>query len=824
MSIIVLIFFTIYESFHGHSTLSINTLILASFIATAMDASLQFNDQEPVSTSNYDLSVEDSELSKGATSEPAQVDWDELFGTPTSSPPSMTTKSDPKSTTESISPLRRNESGSARPSPKHSDLQLSPRSVGAKVNSPLRGNEFKRVRSSPKQSDTYPNNLSSHFDNEVVGSFDENTFNDFLQNFNGSPDAWQPIDFGGSSDPTYGDFDINEFSSRTHEDLFTNPGQSVNYTYEEPKINRWSPSQFRFSPQQGEIQQEAPIKSTRGFSVHELLNPPAPYSNNIDPRVLQGSGVVQPAHIYSQADFSSEVFSDDTSYAPRLHEQPPRRRYEPSRRTYGTSRNQSSGYSPQERFQENWRQASSSMPQHFDRSYPPRSIPPPIQSYAQPSSPTPRRSNARYSPRLKTIRDSQKEWIKSGPTTGANRRSKNIATYDPLQHYDPLPAPPRPWGCFNYTPYGELEENKVYTIPEIYEFLYDRPQERPLTLWIQKIPSDSARRYPTQFSNHCRFQDCPGHKNTINIGQYRVAFDEHVNTRRHDPFHNAGYVHLWCLEKFFDFPVLVGDLDIRTDLRELRKEPGGVNKMALGSLFEKDISEDFINRCRRGDFPPDYPRYDEPDRPYAGTLNHRLTLEKVDRERNRTEKQREIRGTKPSMISEHLNDLEVQTRARAITRDVRNQTWKSRDQWRGRGNRRARETDEDDEHEGIPSTGGGSGNQRATRRVAMTNQTTSRKRNNDEIGEYDSDTIVVNPSHYNTRTQGTKVNQAAKSVHDSKRRRYSGEDKSDSGLFEPISSVRATRSLSKRVTRSRNPIYADQDDESEGEGDSEYCN
>ncbi|MCJ1232722.1 hypothetical protein MMC14_000675 [Varicellaria rhodocarpa] len=799
-----------------------------------MDASLQVNDQEPVSTLNYDSSVEDSELSKEITSEPAQVDWHELFGTPTSSPPSMTINPDPKSTsnTKSISPLRGNDPGLAHPSPRHLDLQLSPRSVDAKVDSPLRGNEFRRVRSSPKQSDIHPNNLSSHFDNEVVGSFDENTLNEFLQNFNGSPDGWLPIDFGGSNDPTYGDFDFNEFSSHTHEDSFTNPRQPDNFTYEEPKINRWSPSQFRFSPQQVEVQQEVPAKSTRGFSIHELLNHSAPsdlveksHSNSIDPRVLQGSGVVRSAHIYSQADFSSEVFSDETNYAPRLSEQPPRRRYEPSRRPYGTSRDQPSGYSPQEQFQENWQQASSSTPQHFERPYPPRPVPPPLQNYAQPSSPNPRRSNARYSPRLKTMRDSQKEWIKSGPTTGANRRSKNIATYDPLQHYDPLPAPPRPWGSFNYTHYGELEENKVYTIPEIFEYLYDRPQDRPLTLWIQKIPSDSARRYPTRFSNHCRFQDCPGHKNTINIGQYRVAFDEHVNTRRHDPFHNAGYVHLWCLERYFDFPVLVGDLDIRTDLRELRKEPGGVNKMALSSLFEKDISEDFIDRCRKGDFPPDYPRYDEPDRPYPGTLNHRLTLEKVDRERNRTEKQRETRGTKPSMISEHLNDLEVQTRARAITRDVRNQTWKSRDNWRGRGNRRARDSNEDDEQESNANMGGGSGNQRATRRGVMTNQTTSRKRNNDEIDEYDSDTIVVNPSHYNTRTRGMKVNQAAKNVHDSKRRRYSDEeDQFDTGLFEPISSVRATRSSSKRVTRSRNPIYAEQDDDSEGEDDSEYCN
>ena len=727
------------------------------------------NNQELVSTSNDAFSA-DLRLFEAFT-DPTQLEWEkDVFGEPVSPPTDFTINPVPQSASNHGSISSPIKLGS------DPDFQLPPNSG---LVSPLQGSEF-----------------NSAYSVENLGAPLESPYRN-----------WDP-----QLSPRY----VDEVGLSNNQDTTTNLasffGELDSFEYAEPTYNSWDPSQFdNLTPPQ----QEGAIESTRVTSIDDMLNPAGSVgidqSSGVEPRLLQGSGVVQPPNMYPRADLSFQAFPDDFDYPAQSYEQP----HAPRQHSYPPHA------------------------QRLERSSRPRPLPQPTRRYTEdesPSpSPSPRWEGPRYSPRLKTMRDKEKEWIKSGPTTGANRRAKNIATYDPTQHYDPLPGRPRSWGHFRYTAHGELEENKVYTVQEMIDYLYYRPQDRPLVMWIQRVPSDSARRYPTRFSSHCRFQDCPGHRNTINIGQYRVTFDEQNGNRRHDPFHNAGYVHLYCLEKFFDFPSLCASHDVRSDFRELRHEPGGVNKMALGSLFEKEISEDFIKTCRRtGNAPQGYPRYDEPNRPYEGTLLYDLTIEKLEHERTRTQKQREVRGVKPSMISEHKNDLEVQTRERAVTRNVRNQVWKSRDKWRGKGAKRARDSDDDDddddEEEDNIDARRRSSRQQATRRGTTSNQAAKRtRRQYEQTDEYDSETIVVNSSRHRPppRTRSARINQAPPLTLPSKRQRYDEQDKFDKGPVEQSASTRVTRSSSKRgtskpETQSRKSKYAGQDEE-DTEDYSEYA-
>ncbi|CAJ2510076.1 Uu.00g059760.m01.CDS01 [Anthostomella pinea] len=84
------------------------------------------------------------------------------------------------------------------------------------------------------------------------------------------------------------------------------------------------------------------------------------------------------------------------------------------------------------------------------------------------------------------------------------------------------------------------------------------------------------KRYPRlEHSTRCRFEDCDDAPlRSIVQGQPWVIFDERQNLDGSvvDPFHNAGYVHLNCLEKHFDILELWKPCDIRLDNRHFIRE------------------------------------------------------------------------------------------------------------------------------------------------------------------------------------------------------------------------------------------------------------
>ena len=285
-------------------------------------------------------------------------------------------------------------------------------------------------------------------------------------------------------------------------------------------------------------------------------------------------------------------------------------------------------------------------------------------------------------------RDQEKPWIVTNKTKGLNRRAAKIASYKAEDHYTALYRTPATWQAFKYTVDGELERGKLYSVAQIERFLYQHPlhnsanrsdrKNSGLIIWIQKNPADSARRYPTSLSSRCRFADCFALNNTINQGQYRVAFDEQSHKEcNHDPQHNAGYVHLYCLEKLLDFSMLCACLNVRVENRVLPSEPQRKNPMLLSSKAEQATADEFIQYCTQFGPPLDYPSHQLPNRPHEGTLTHKLALAKLENEPPARKKLRAARGQdkKGTALPNHLGNLEIESVERAKTRMAENQVW-----------------------------------------------------------------------------------------------------------------------------------------------------
>ncbi len=212
--------------------------------------------------------------------------------------------------------------------------------------------------------------------------------------------------------------------------------------------------------------------------------------------------------------------------------------------------------------------------------------------------------------------------------------------------YKPLRRAPKAWGHFRYTKDGELEPSDLFTAKEINHYLFEHPlhqkaqskRKSKLVLRIHRNPPDSAKRFPTVHGSHrCRFRDCPALNNTINQGQYAVIFDElTADNPGHDPFLNAGWVHLYCLERFCNFPKICRSLNVQVEKRNFKHESSkfnkGNNRMRLDKIRGVDTAvESFIETCRQGGLPNGYPRFDSRDRegqPYEGTLLHKMCLKK----------------------------------------------------------------------------------------------------------------------------------------------------------------------------------------------------
>lgn len=278
--------------------------------------------------------------------------------------------------------------------------------------------------------------------------------------------------------------------------------------------------------------------------------------------------------------------------------------------------------------------------------------------------------------------DPQKPWIRINATTqGKTKRSAMINNFVPEEVYPPLAATPAPWEHFTYTQHGELQKGRTYSASQILDYLYRHPLNvteadgtKRLRIWIQRFPSDSARRYPHATSSRCRFEECSAkaNQNRILPGHFRVCFDEQSwKGQNHDPYINAGYVHLFCMEKLLDFPQVIRDLNVMPEQRALPNDLGGINRMSLGTGRVFLTACKFIESCRKGrsvQYMQEIQKRLERrglELNYDGTLTQLLHVFKFLDEGSNKERKDFVAGDFSVIQQHHLGNLTQRNRKRA---------------------------------------------------------------------------------------------------------------------------------------------------------------
>ncbi|KAI8962507.1 hypothetical protein F5Y11DRAFT_322781 [Daldinia sp. FL1419] len=273
--------------------------------------------------------------------------------------------------------------------------------------------------------------------------------------------------------------------------------------------------------------------------------------------------------------------------------------------------------------------------------------------------------------------------LRSGQIPRVTRKKEQRP--NPREWYGSPPPPTESWGpkdkngrpLFKYTECGELERGKAYTIEELRTYLFgpkkndqftlpERPDFVPgvedkvrqgLTLWIGWVAPQSNDRYPYPMqSSKCRFADCEDKQNTIRTGFPRIIFDERMNDDGEaiDPYHNAGYVHLYCFEQYYDLIEVMIHLDVRPDERNFKHED---------NLFKLTRQFPDMRGIIDGWWHDEYPKYTRAKqlgkrrnhRIYENSLSYRIVQASLDNSSDARLKLREERGG--ANLSKHKGDL-----------------------------------------------------------------------------------------------------------------------------------------------------------------------
>jgi hypothetical protein len=212
-------------------------------------------------------------------------------------------------------------------------------------------------------------------------------------------------------------------------------------------------------------------------------------------------------------------------------------------------------------------------------------------------------------------KSSDKPWVRiNSNTKGETTRTARINKEEREERkYKSKPLPNGNWSSkrftFEYTSNGGLDEfkQKRMSARQITEYILQYPTD-DLRLWIQIAPADMARRYASPGHSKCLFEDCPKHihgdSGTIDVGHYRVAFDEKYKPYGHsnrvvDPFDCPGFVHLYCLERFTDFARICHEADVQVDTRSNLPRESAQAKWSLNGRNELDCAKHFLKACKQ---------------------------------------------------------------------------------------------------------------------------------------------------------------------------------------------------------------------------------
>lgn len=218
------------------------------------------------------------------------------------------------------------------------------------------------------------------------------------------------------------------------------------------------------------------------------------------------------------------------------------------------------------------------------------------------------------------LKSANKPWVRvnnntKGETTRTARINAEMAQQTEDNKYKCKPLPNGNWKSkkfeFEYVTNSNLDEfkQKKMSARQITDYISQYPTD-DLRLWLQVAPADMARRYASPAHSKCLFEDCPKHtwgdSGTIDVGHYRVAFDEKFKVYGHnnksiDPFDCPGFVHLYCLERFCNFEKLCNIADIEVDARvDLPRELSQA-KWTLSGRPEIETARRFIKACKKGE-------------------------------------------------------------------------------------------------------------------------------------------------------------------------------------------------------------------------------
>ncbi|KAI7783852.1 hypothetical protein LA080_011114 [Diaporthe eres] len=133
-----------------------------------------------------------------------------------------------------------------------------------------------------------------------------------------------------------------------------------------------------------------------------------------------------------------------------------------------------------------------------------------------------------------------------------------IRRLSPVRH----PATNRVLSAYNGV---ELKPNSTFSAHQFDEYIFHAVRKSRLFMFrVEKQAALTGHRHPRGLeSTRCRFAKCPIN-GTIRPGQIRVCVSEFLDPRNEvlDPYHNAAYVHLYCLENFCNLPSLLAETHV----------------------------------------------------------------------------------------------------------------------------------------------------------------------------------------------------------------------------------------------------------------------
>ncbi|VUC32004.1 unnamed protein product [Clonostachys rosea] len=236
------------------------------------------------------------------------------------------------------------------------------------------------------------------------------------------------------------------------------------------------------------------------------------------------------------------------------------------------------------------------------------------------------------------------------------KKAKRSRANEPAPEYNiRWPRPPS-WGVaddgsplFVYNDDGQLRTDIKYTAEDIRNYIDNCP--RKLKILIQQSPTQVSKRLDD--SNKCMWIGCIKQEHKIDVGFFRVAFDEFYKqskSGRRNPLKPTAVMHLWCYEQCFDPLVDYHHHKLKPDVRRLRKE--NRNPMGIIHKGKKIVQEALKPWLINSEF-------SEGTREYTSSLSYALNqYHQAIRSDNKKAEQEKNKGrTTKCKIHVHLGDL-----------------------------------------------------------------------------------------------------------------------------------------------------------------------